>query len=96
MTSNDFIVTAPLRRKVYCEPEKIMGGYQLPPMRSAQIPLRELAGQFHNTTGTNSAKQAPASPTSPSLVAGSNDQDSKSEADLTSNLLDEALDLLAE
>lgn len=69
ITSNDFIVTAPLRRKVYCEPEK-MGNYM--PMRSAQIPLKELTAKF-----------APA-----------HDFDRKPSAGLTSNLLDEALNLL--
>lgn len=73
ITSNDFIVTAPLRRKVYCEPEK-MNGYV--PMRSAQIPLKELAGQFTK----------PANP----------DMDCKPSVNFTSDLLDEALDLLAD
>jgi hypothetical protein len=82
ITNNDFIVTAPSRtRRVYCEPEKLGSNY-LSTMRSAQIPLKEFT-----------VKLAP-SPTS------SHDLDGKKPSvvtvSLTSNLLNEALDILAD
>jgi hypothetical protein len=64
ITSNDVLVTAPLRRKVYCEPEK-MGSYQ--PMRSAQIPLKDLTGNFASspcTTDFDDCKSSGANRTS--------------------------------